>query len=106
MPRVTRPAGMPEGVSTAVHVFGSQARDEILHQLALAGPLTAAELAERIGATRKAALEHLKTLELGGLVSADVPAESRPGREVRWTVDRRRVEQMLEELAAYLLPQS
>jgi predicted ArsR family transcriptional regulator len=95
---------MPEGVSTAVHIFGSQARDEILHQLALAGPLTAAELAERIGATRKAALEHLKTLEARGLVSADVPAESRPGRELRWTVDRGRVEQMLDELAAYLLP--
>ena len=103
MPRVTRPAGIPEGVSTAVHVFGSPARDEILHQLATGGALTAAELAERIGATRKAALEHLKTLEASGLVSADVPAPSRPGRELRWTVDRERVSQMLDELAAYLV---
>lgn len=92
MPRLTEPPGMPQEVVTAIETIGNRARTEILRLLATEGALSAGELAERLGATKSGVHHHLSALEADGLVSGDLPTDRRPGRVVRWCVNRARVE--------------
>ena len=102
MPRLTEPPGMPQEVVTAIETIGNRARTEILRLLALHGPLTAAELAERLGATKPGVHKHLAALEAEGLVAGDVEALRRPGRTVRWQTEGQRAQQLAEIWVQYV----
>ena len=101
MPRLTEPPGMPLEVVTAIETIGNRARTQVLRLLATEGPLTAAELAERLGATKPSVHNHLAALEASGLVTGDLEASLRPGRTVRWSADRARVQRLAETWARY-----
>jgi predicted ArsR family transcriptional regulator len=101
MPRLTEPPGMPQEVVTAIETIGNRARTEILRLLTTQGPLTAAELAEHLGATKPSVHGHLAALEASGLVAGDVEFSQRPGRTVRWKANRRRIQQLATTWARY-----
>lgn len=92
---------MPQEVVTAIETIGNRARTQILRLLAAHGPLTAAELAAQLGATKPSVHSHLAALEAAGLVAGDLEVSQRPGRTVRWTVDRDRVQQLADTWARY-----
>lgn len=72
------------GLDRAGRVFGALAdptRRAIVRELSIDGPLTATELASRVGVSRQAAAKHLAELSLAGLASGE-----RRGRERRFTL--------------------
>ncbi len=103
MPRLTRPPGMPQEVSDAIELIGNRARAQILHELAVRGPLSAPDLAELLGARRETVHTHLVVLEDAGLVVADEPAGRRAGRAVRWRTDVTAVRCHVSELQRFLI---
>lgn len=89
VPRLTKPAAMPAEVRVAASVMGSQARTEILRQLALT-PRTAPELGTAIGLSGVSVWRHLGVMEVLGLVRADHDPGKRLGVTVRWSIDKNR----------------
>ena len=72
------------GLDRAGQVFGALAdptRREIVRELSIDGPLTATELATRVGVSRQAAAKHLAELALTGLAGGE-----RSGREHRFSL--------------------
>lgn len=106
MPSLIRPPDMPEDVVQAIETMGNRARTEILRELITHGPLTTQEIAERIGATRIAARAHLLAMEEAGVVAADVPASTRPGRVVHWSAEGDRAEALAATWADYVTGRS
>lgn len=95
---------MPEGARVAMAIVGNAVRGKVLHELAKDGPLTTAQVAERIDAAYTVAARHLAKLEELGLVhaSSHVTHVGRgPGRT--WTIDSDRVAGIISDLGAYLL---
>jgi DNA-binding transcriptional ArsR family regulator len=72
------------GLDQAGRVFGAPAdptRRTIVRELSVDGPLTATELAARVGVSRQAAAKHLAELALAGLATGE-----RAGREHRFSL--------------------
>lgn len=105
MPRLIRPATMPQEVQEIIETIGNHARAEILHDLATNGPATTPELRGRLGVGRSTINLHVTALEAAGLISADMPTGTRPGRTVRWTIDAARVDDHLKQLRHYFTGQ-
>ena len=72
------------GLDRAGRVFAALAdptRRDIVRELSIDGPLTATELATRVGVSRQAAAKHLAELALTGLAAGE-----RSGREHRFSL--------------------
>jgi DNA-binding transcriptional ArsR family regulator len=70
-----------EAVAGAVFAaLADPTRRAVLHEVAVRGPVTATELADRVPVTRQAIAKHLAVLADAGLVTA-----GRSGRENRFT---------------------
>lgn len=82
--------------------LGNRARGEIVSHLSAAGPLSTAQIEQRLGVTRGTAIEHLNRLEEQGLVVADTPRDERHGRTVAWSVSAERRDALLRSFAEYL----
>lgn len=107
VPRLSKPANMPEEVSVMLDAIGNSARTEILRSLS-ARPMSTTELAERIGVDHSWVLRHLAVLEDMRLVSADHPRGSRRGvgRVVMWKTDHERVHEVANMWRAYATGQT
>jgi predicted ArsR family transcriptional regulator len=69
----------------------SEAKRQLLELLKRLGPLTAGKISARLGTTDVAARQHLGTLEVAGLVSAETqpPSGGRGRPSIRWSLTER-----------------
>lgn len=93
MPRLSTPSNMPDEVLVAIEVIGNNVRTELLRQLT-AQPLTALELAERVGVHSASVHRHLVLLEERGLIFTEVQKGQRRGQTVKWQTQQARVAEL------------
>ena len=86
----TVPGELDEGLWAAV---AEPSRRRLLDLLLEQGPRTPTELAGQVPFSRQAVAKHLAVLELAGLVQG-----RRSGREVRYTIRSRRLDDAVREL--------
>ncbi len=103
MPHLTEPPGMPEVIRSVVDRIGNQARAQILRELALDGPLTARQLADRVGSSSMSVARNLAVLAESGLVEGRSTGGWHAAK--LWTIDREAVRRDLVALEAFLLPE-
>jgi DNA-binding transcriptional ArsR family regulator len=87
---------MSSAEQAAADVFfalGDTTRLEVVRKLGARGASSATALSDGAGVTRQAILKHLRVLEGVGLVT-----HARHGREVRFSLDRRRLDDAREFL--------
>lgn len=94
---------MPDEVLVAIDVIGNNVRTEILRQLT-AQPLTALDLAERIGVHPTSVHRHLVLLEERLLISTEVQQGKRRGKTVKWQAQQSRVAELGRVWVAYVAP--
>jgi DNA-binding transcriptional ArsR family regulator len=68
--------------------LGDETRLRLVARLSVSGPLSIARLTEDTDVTRQAVTKHLRVLEEAGLVRGE-----RTGRESRWELETRKLEQ-------------
>ena len=95
MPVLITPPDMPEAVVIAIETMGNRARTELLRALSLSGTaLTTTELAALVSMNRVWTLKHLQAMEEHGIVTGDIPVGERHGRLVKWSVEKKRLEEL------------
>ena len=103
MPRYAKPP-MPQEVERIIDVIGNHVREAIVRHLAVNGPSTATEVCDALGtATRALIHRHLQALREAGIVEPDIPPDERRGRRaVVWSLNRERLDELLDRLREYL----
>lgn len=95
--------GMPDPARAAHQAIAGPARLEAVRFLLAHPASTRSELVNGTGVSTNAGRVALEQLEDLGYVTADVPADARNGRTVRYTADRQRLTADLAALLAYVV---
>src|SRR5512133_179539 len=82
--------GAPAAAAPMFAALGDETRLALVARLCAAGPLSTARLAEGAEISRQAIAKHLDVLAGAGLVRR---GEAGPGRERRWEIEQRRLEE-------------
>lgn len=104
MPRITRPVARDwsDELEVAVSTFGNHARNEIIRYLLEHGPSARGDIVANVGAGEASVAKHLLLLEDAGAITADVEPGRRHGRAPRYSVNTKRVKELLEAHLRYL----
>ncbi|QZQ53763.1 ArsR family transcriptional regulator (plasmid) [Curtobacterium sp. TC1] len=103
MPRPQDPLDPTEpDLDVASAIMGNRTKALVVRYLWLNGSTTASELVRELGILQGTISASMQQLEQWAVVSTDVPADRRHGRSVTYTLDRERLQQLIDLWRAFV----